>query len=52
MAGALDIALVQTRTPATARGGLDHVAPLIREAAAGGALGPSVEPTEPDDKLS
>lgn len=37
MTGGLDIALVQTRTPATARGGLDHVAPLIREAAAGGA---------------
>ena len=37
MTGGLDIALIQTRTPATARGGLDHVAPLIREAAAGGA---------------
>ena len=37
MTGGLDIALVQTRTPATARGGLDHVAPLIREAAGGGA---------------
>ncbi len=37
MTGALDIALVQTRTPATAQAGLDHVAPLIREAAAGGA---------------
>jgi predicted amidohydrolase len=35
--GVLDIALVQTRTPATAKAGLDHVAPLIREAAAGGA---------------
>ncbi len=38
MAGeALRIALIQTRTPATAQAGLDHVAPLIREAAAGGA---------------
>ena len=37
MGGVLDIALIQTRTPATAEGGLDHVAPLIREAAAGGA---------------
>lgn len=37
MTGVLDIALVQTRTPATAKAGLDHVAPLIREAAAGGA---------------
>jgi predicted amidohydrolase len=35
--GVLNIALVQTRTPATAKAGLDHVAPLIREAAAGGA---------------
>lgn len=34
---ALRIALIQTRTPATAKAGLDHVAPLIREAAAGGA---------------
>ncbi|WP_312687729.1 carbon-nitrogen hydrolase family protein [Brevundimonas nasdae] len=33
----LDIALIQTRTPATAAGGLEHVEPLIREAAAGGA---------------
>ena len=33
----LPIALIQTRTPATAQAGLDHVAPLIREAAAGGA---------------
>ena len=37
MTGVLDIALVQTHTPATAKAGLDHVAPLIREAAAGGA---------------
>ena len=37
MTGVLNIALVQTRTPATAKAGLDHVAPLIREAAAGGA---------------
>lgn len=37
MTGVLDIALIQTRTPATAQAGLDHVAPLIREAAAGGA---------------
>ena len=33
----LDIALSQTRTPATAAAGLAHVEPLIREAAAGGA---------------
>lgn len=33
----LDVALIQTRTPATADAGLAHVAPLIREAAAGGA---------------
>lgn len=33
----LDIALIQTRTPATAEAGLAHVAPLIRQAAAGGA---------------
>ena len=33
----LDIALIQTRTPATAAAGLAHVEPLIREAAAGGA---------------
>jgi predicted amidohydrolase len=33
----LDIALIQTRTPATADAGLAHVEPLIREAAAGGA---------------
>ncbi len=30
-------AVIQTRTPATARAGLKHVAPLIREAAAQGA---------------
>ncbi len=33
----LDIALIQTRTPATAAAALSHVEPLIREAAAGGA---------------
>lgn len=33
----LDIALIQTRTPATAEAGLAHVEPLIRQAAAGGA---------------
>lgn len=37
MSEGLDIALIQTRTPATAAGGLAHVEPLIREAAAGGA---------------
>jgi predicted amidohydrolase len=37
MSQALDIALIQTRTPATARAGLEHVTPLIRRAAAGGA---------------
>lgn len=37
MSQGLDIALIQTRTPATAAGGLAHVEPLIREAAAGGA---------------
>ena len=37
MGETLDIALIQTRTPATAAGGLAHVSPLIREAAAGGA---------------
>lgn len=37
MSAALDIALIQTRTPATAQTGLAHVEPLIREAAAGGA---------------
>ncbi|PQZ83022.1 MULTISPECIES: carbon-nitrogen hydrolase family protein [unclassified Brevundimonas] len=33
----LEVALIQTRTPATASAGLAHVEPLIREAAAGGA---------------
>jgi predicted amidohydrolase len=33
----LVVALIQTRTPATAAAGLAHVEPLIREAAAGGA---------------
>ena len=33
----LAIALIQTRTPATARAGLAHVEPLIRQAAAKGA---------------
>lgn len=33
----LDIALIQTRTPATAAAALAHVEPLVREAAAGGA---------------
>ena len=37
MANTLDIALIQTRTPATAAAALAHVEPLIREAAAGGA---------------
>lgn len=37
MSQALDIALIQTRTPATARVGLEHVTPLIRRAAADGA---------------
>ena len=37
MSQALDIALIQTRTPATARAGLEHVTPLIRRAAADGA---------------
>lgn len=37
MSGGLDIALIQTRTPATAIAALAHVEPLIREAAAGGA---------------
>lgn len=37
MADALDIALIQTLTPATAQAGLDHVAPLIRQAASEGA---------------
>lgn len=31
------VALIQTRTPATPQAALDHVAPLIRQAAAGGA---------------
>lgn len=34
---ALDVALVQLRTPADSRAALAHVAPLVREAAAGGA---------------
>ena len=33
----LKVALIQTRTPATPQGALDHVSPLIRQAAAGGA---------------
>ena len=33
----LKVALIQTRTPATPQGALDHVTPLIRQAAAGGA---------------
>jgi predicted amidohydrolase len=33
----LNVALIQTRTPATPRAALDHVMPLIRQAAAGGA---------------
>ena len=37
MSSGLDIALIQTRTPATARAALAHVEPLIREAASGGA---------------
>jgi len=37
MAETLDVALIQTRTPATSQSGLDHVAPLIRQAAAEGA---------------
>lgn len=37
MTDTLDIALIQTRTPATAAAALAHVEPLIREAAAGGA---------------
>ena len=43
MTDTLDIALIQTRTPATAAAGLAHVEPLIRQAAAEGAqliLGP------------
>ena len=37
MSHGLDIALIQTRTPATANAGLAHVEPLVREAAASGA---------------
>lgn len=37
MTDRLPVALIQTRTPATAAAGLAHVAPLVREAAAGGA---------------
>jgi len=37
MGGVLDIALIQTRTPATQAAALAHVEPLIRQAAAGGA---------------
>jgi len=37
MSASLPIALIQTRTPATAAAGLAHVAPLIRRAAAEGA---------------
>ena len=37
MSRTLDIALIQTRTPATPEAGLAHVGPLIRQAAAGGA---------------
>jgi predicted amidohydrolase len=37
MGTGLSIALIQTRTPATAEAALAHIAPLIREAAAGGA---------------
>ncbi len=37
MSGGLDIALIQTRTPATATGALAHVEPLIRQAAREGA---------------
>ena len=37
MSKGLDIALIQTRTPATAREALAHVEPLIRKAAKGGA---------------
>ncbi len=37
MDGGLDIALIQTRTPATAEAALAHVEPLIRQAAAQGA---------------
>lgn len=37
MTTGLDIALIQTRTPATPEAALAHVEPLIREAAGGGA---------------
>lgn len=37
MAGTLDIALVQLRSPATPQAAWDHVEPLVRQAAAGGA---------------
>lgn len=37
MSAGLDIALIQTRTPATPEAALAHVEPLIREAASGGA---------------
>jgi predicted amidohydrolase len=37
MTTGLDIALIQTRTPATPEAAMAHVEPLIREAAAGGA---------------
>jgi predicted amidohydrolase len=37
MGAGLPIALIQTRTPATAAAALVHIEPLIREAAAGGA---------------
>ena len=37
MSRTLDIALIQTRTPATPEAALAHVEPLIRQAAAGGA---------------
>ena len=37
MADPLRVALIQTRTPATAEAGLAHVAPLVRQAAEGGA---------------
>ncbi|NBW10718.1 MAG: carbon-nitrogen hydrolase family protein [Caulobacteraceae bacterium] len=37
MSAGLEIALIQTRTPATPEAGLAHVEPLIRQAAASGA---------------
>ena len=37
MSDGVDIALIQTRTPATPEAGWAHLEPLIREAAAGGA---------------